>query len=232
MVDIFTRDTLGRADYGWLKPRYHFSFAQYYNLQKRGYGSLRVLNDDTVLPHKGFDTHPHKDMEIITYVIDGELTHRDSMNNASTLARGEVQYMSAGTGVFHSEINDGDEPLRLLQIWIIPDKKDHQPNYGEMKFTRDDRLNKPFPIVGQKGSGYPIEIHQEANITIGEYDKDETIRLSMDGFDYLYFILIEGTASFQDTTLEYGDAFVTTDDVTIDLHQGSHFLFIRTNNLK
>jgi len=125
---------MGSSDLGWLKSKFHFSFAEYYNPSNVNFGVLRVINDDLVKPGTGFDTHPHRDMEIISYIVDGELTHGDSMGNKRTLSRGHVQYMSAGTGVFHSEHNFGEETLRFLQIWIYPDKNGYEPNYGDYKF--------------------------------------------------------------------------------------------------
>ena len=110
---------MGKSDLGWLRSKFHFSFAEYYNPSNMGFGVLRVINDDLIDPHTGFDTHPHKDMEIISYVIEGELTHGDSMGNKSTLKRGQVQYMSAGTGVYHSEHNLAKGISRFLQIWIV-----------------------------------------------------------------------------------------------------------------
>ena len=121
MIKYIDHEKMGTADHGWLRSRFHFSFAQYYNPENMGFGALRVLNDDLVRPGTGFETHPHRDMEIISYVVQGELTHGDSMGNRQTLKRGQIQYMSAGTGVWHSEHNLGEDTLRFLQIWIYPD---------------------------------------------------------------------------------------------------------------
>ncbi len=114
---------MGSSNLGWLKSKFHFSFAEYFNPDNMNFGVLRVINDDLVAPHTGFNLHPHADMEIISYVVEGELTHGDSMGNKSTITRGHVQYMSAGTGVYHSEHNLGENVLRFLQIWILPDRK-------------------------------------------------------------------------------------------------------------
>ena len=150
MLEIHKLDSIGKADYGWLKPRYHFSFASYYNPSKMGLGSLRVLNDDLIYPGKGFDTHPHKDMEIVTYIIDGEITHKDSMGNSRNVSRGSMQYMSAGTGVTHSEYNNGKDILRVVQIWIHPTEKNLTPNYGDIIFTKEDRHNKLLQLVSSE----------------------------------------------------------------------------------
>ena len=130
---------MGRGQHGWLDSHFHFSFADYFNPQNIRFGVLRVFNDDIVQAQEGFDIHPHQDMEIISYVVQGELSHEDSMGNAHTLTRGQSQYMSAGTGVFHSEYNlqEKDE-LRFMQIWIFPDQRGYRPNYGDYRFALED----------------------------------------------------------------------------------------------
>lgn len=128
---------------------------------------LRVINDDLIAPDTGFDTHPHRDMEIITYIVDGQLTHADSMSNQRTLGRGEVQYMSAGTGILHSEHNRGDETLRLLQMWILPDKKGATPQYGDYKFAFDERIDKWLPLVtsvNDPSSKAQVKIHADVKM--------------------------------------------------------------------
>ena len=154
---------MGGAVYDWLETTYHFSFADYYNEANINFGVLRVLNDDMIAPHTGFDTHPHKDMEIITYVVEGELTHKDSMGNVGILKRGQMQYMSAGTGITHSEYNNTDVPLRLLQIWIVPDKRGHQPTYGEYHFDWEARHNQWLHMVSDIHEDAPITINQDVN---------------------------------------------------------------------
>ena len=134
MIRRLPVEKMGESNLGWLRSKFHFSFAEYFNENNINFGVLRVINDDHISAGTGFDTHPHRDMEIITYVVHGYLTHKDSMGNESTLSRGQVQYMSAGTGVRHSEYNNHSEELRLLQIWVLPDRKGHTPNYGEYKF--------------------------------------------------------------------------------------------------
>lgn len=132
---LFPRNERGHANYGWLDTYYTFSFGEWYNPEKIHFGSLRVLNDDTILPHSGFDFHPHKDMEIITVLLNGTLEHMDSMENTGVLYTNEVQVMSVGTGIFHSEKNNSDEITQLLQIWIFPDKKGHTPQYQQKKIS-------------------------------------------------------------------------------------------------
>ena len=134
MIKVIKHENMGRSDRGWLHSLFHFSFAEYYKPDNIKFGALRVVNDDRFDPHGGFGMHPHDNMEIISYVVDGQLTHRDNLGNGSRLERGDVQYMSAGSGIMHSEYNDTNEPLRFLQIWILPDEKNAEPNYGDHRF--------------------------------------------------------------------------------------------------
>jgi len=164
MKRVLRVENYGTSDLGWLLSRFHFSFAEYHNPSNIRFGVLRVLNDDLVQAGTGFDLHPHRDMEIISYVVDGELTHGDSMGNRRTLYRGEVQYMSAGTGVYHSEHNLGSDTLRFLQIWIFPDRKDHTPSYGDFRFTWEDRINTLLPLVSPMEGSAPVKIHQDVHL--------------------------------------------------------------------
>ncbi|GJP29424.1 hypothetical protein CLOM_g16687 [Closterium sp. NIES-68] len=160
----------------WLESRFHFSFAEYFNPANQEFGVLRVLNDDLVQPNAGFGTHPHRDMEIITYVVDGQLSHKDSMGTEETLGRGCVQYMSAGTGVTHSEMNHSNHLQRFLQIWVKPNARGLKPNYGSRTFSKSDRHNKLQQVVTSyahygsdkdAGSGL-IPVNQDVNIFVSE----------------------------------------------------------------
>lgn len=218
---------MGKSDLGWLKSNFHFSFAEYYNLSNMNFGVLRVLNDDLIEPNEGFDTHPHRDMEIITYVIDGELTHGDSMGNKRTLSRGEVQYMSAGTGVFHSEHNFGDRVLRLLQIWVFPDKKDYKPNYGDYKFAWDLRKNKWLYLVSSKDGDAPIKINQDVNFYALELEEGKEIEFPVNKSRQAYLVQIEGTANINDIVLNESDALeIVEEGIKITANKTSHFLII------
>ena len=157
-------EELGTSDLGWLFSRFHFSFAEYHDPQNMHFGALRVLNDDLVGPGHGFDLHPHSDFEILSYVVDGELTHADSMGNTHTLRRGEVQYMSAGTGVLHSEHNRGGETLRFLQVWVFPDARGHAPAYGDHRFAWDERKDRWLGIASGDGTA-PVTVHQDVRIS-------------------------------------------------------------------
>ncbi|MCL1797671.1 MAG: pirin family protein [Eggerthellaceae bacterium] len=221
---------MGRGQHGWLDSHFHFSFADYYNPNNIQFGELRVLNDDVVQPGTGFDTHPHKDMEIISYVIHGELTHKDSMGNEHTLTRGQSQYMSAGTGIFHSEHNWGSEPLRFIQTWILPDKKDYTPAYGDYRFEFEDRYNTWLPIAtsyDSQESSAPIKIHADANLYAAVLPQGETTEFKVGKNRQAYLVLLEGKASVGDIQLSTRDALeIVEEDVTIIANEESHLFVI------
>ncbi|MGG2063653.1 pirin family protein [Bacillus sp. S14(2024)] len=218
---------MGRANHGWLNTHFHFSFADYYNPNNMRFGALRVINDDLVAAQTGFDMHPHRDMEIISYVVDGALTHQDSMGNRGTIERGHVQYMSAGTGVFHSEHNLGDETLRLLQIWILPDRAGHTPNYGEFKFDWNKRENTWFHMVSPIDGGAPIEIHQDANLYSLALEKGKEITFSVGEGRQAYLVQIEGSGIVNGETLVMRDAAeVIEEDIRIQAAETAHYLVI------
>lgn len=222
---------MGRSQIGWLDSYFHFSFAEYYNPKNIQFGALRVINDDMIQPNTGFDPHPHRDMEIITYVIDGELTHADSMKNRRTLTRGQVQYMSAGTGVVHSEHNFGKSLLRLLQIWIFPDSTGLTPNYGDYQFTMEDRDGRWLPIatwVENTASGAPVRIHQDINMYATVLSPDQSLDFEVAKGRQAYFVLIEGSALFGDKTLAARDALEAAEEtVTVTARDtAAHILVI------
>jgi len=227
MFEIHKVNSLGKADYGWLKPRYHFSFANYYNPNKMGVGPLRVLNDDLINPGTGFDTHPHKDMEIISYIINGEITHKDSMGNARNVSRGSMQYMSAGTGVTHSEYNHGKDVLRIIQLWIRPTENNLTPNYGDIEFTKEDRHNTLLHLVSSAENKGKIKIYQDANIFVSEVDKGHIQEFKIGDYDYIYYVQLEGEALINLNKLEEGDALTTSESLLIEPLTDSHFLIVQ-----
>lgn len=226
MIKKVDHSKMGRSELGWLNSWFHFSFAEYYNPDNIKYGALRVINDDIIQPHTGFDTHPHKDMEIITYVADGELTHGDSMDNKRTLARGDVQYMSAGTGIFHSELNESEERLRLLQIWILPDAADYIPQYGDYHFPWSDRLNQWAQIVSPENGTAPIRIHQDMNIFVTQLIQNKSLEYEILPGRQAYLVLIEGRVQLNEVTLEKRDAAeITAGKLKIQAQSEAHLIF-------
>jgi len=229
MLKKIPSENLFIADHGWLKSRFHFSFAEYQNPQNMNFGMLRVLNDDIVQPGTGFPTHGHRDMEIISYIINGGLTHQDSMGNKETLERGHVQYMTAGTGITHSEMNDSlDTGLRFLQMWIVPDQKSRTPNYGSMHFKADDRHNNIHHIVSGKDKPDIIKISQDANVYICELEQNKELSHDIDNDRQIYLICIEGELEVNSITLSKRDALEITAEKTLNFKTIStaHFLFI------
>lgn len=227
MLKYIDHTKMGSSDLGWLQSRFHFSFANYYNPANVRFGKLRVLNDDLVQPGTGFDTHPHRDMEIISYVVQGELSHADSMNNQRSLGRGDVQYLSAGTGITHSEHNLGDEVLRFLQIWLLPDKMMHTPNYGDHHFEWEDRLNQWLQIVSPKGGAAPIQLNQDAKIFVTYLESGRTLDFEIKPGRQAYLVQIEGTSKVNGITLHTRDALeITQESITVSAGEASHQLLI------
>jgi redox-sensitive bicupin YhaK (pirin superfamily) len=217
---------MGRSRLGWLDSHFHFSFAEYFNPDNMRFGILRVLNDDMVQPGTGFPTHPHQDMEIISYVVEGQLTHKDSMGNEHTLTRGQGQYMSAGTGVTHSEYNHSDETLRFMQMWIFPDKKGYRPNYGDYCYPLEDRFNKWLPIATgyhNTTSAAPIKIHADVNVYATILSEGHSIELKVGEDRQAYLVLLEGKATVEDVHLHARDALeIVRQDVTITADKEAH----------
>lgn len=202
---LFPRNERGHANYGWLDTYYTFSFGEWYNPEKIHFGSLRVLNDDTILPHSGFDFHPHKDMEIITVLLNGTLEHMDSIGNTGVLYTNEVQVMSAGTGIFHSEKNNSDEITQLLQIWIFPDKKGHTPQYQQKKFHFEK--NKLRLLVSPNGQGNSLPIHQNAFISRIKTDKNKQLQLEVNNKgNGIFLMVIDGKITTFNIELNKRDA--------------------------
>jgi redox-sensitive bicupin YhaK (pirin superfamily) len=165
MIKIRRADDRGHADHGWLNAYHSFSFAEYFDPEHMGFRSLRVINEDRVQPSQGFGTHGHRDMEIVTYILEGSLEHKDSMGNGSVIKAGEVQYMSAGKGVQHSEFNSSPtELVHLLQIWILPDKKGYEPRYAQKLYSAADKKDRLKLIVSPDGADGSISIRQDARI--------------------------------------------------------------------
>lgn len=227
MLRKIESNKMGESNLGWLKSKFHFSFADYYNPNNMGFGVLRVINDDLVDPHTGFDTHPHRDMEIISYVINGELTHGDSMGNKGTLKRGDVQYMSAGTGVNHSEHNLGEDVARFLQIWILPDKNGHKPNYGEYKYNWKERKNEWLHMVSSNEGDATIKINQDVNIYSLELDESKEIGFPVKANRQIYLVQIEGKSDINGITMNQRDAMeIVEENIKIQAEVLSHFIVI------
>lgn len=212
MLHRIEHQKMGRSQLGWLDSWFHFSFAEYYNPNNLQFGALRVVNDDLIAPRTGFGTHPHADMEILTYVVEGALTHADSMGNKRTLRRGQVQYMSAGTGVLHSEMNETDEPLRLLQVWILPDRRGYAPRYGDVALDWEARLNRWLPIASGAAGEAPVELHQDMRVFAAEITEAKALSFPLQRGRQAYLVLIEGAARAGSIALAQRDAMEIVDE--------------------
>jgi redox-sensitive bicupin YhaK (pirin superfamily) len=200
-------DTRGHANHGWLNAWHSFSFAGYHDPSRIHFGALRVLNDDTVAGGMGFGMHPHDNMEIITIPLSGQLEHRDSMGNTGVINKGEIQVMSAGTGIQHSEKNkSSNEPLKLLQIWIFPDKKNVEPRYDQRSFDLSTSKNKLVNIVSPMGSSEGLNIHQNAWFHLGKLDKNISLTYDLkDKQNGVYIFLIEGEVNINGEIMKKRD---------------------------
>lgn len=195
------------AVHGWLDTYYSFSFADYMDPANLNWGALRVFNDDTIAPGTGFPTHPHRDMEIVTYVLSGELAHRDNLGNHGVVGPGGIQFMSAGTGVRHSEYNNSSErPLHLVQMWVLPGKLGTPPSYGEMAFATDERRNRWLTVVsGRPSVEAPIRITQDATLRVARVEGDSIVA-DFDPGRYGFLFVAEGSVNANGEPLRGGDA--------------------------
>ncbi len=212
----------GYADHGWLRSYHSFSFADYFDPQHVEFGPLRVINEDRVAAGKGFGTHSHRDMEIISYVLEGELAHKDSLGNGSTIRPGDVQRMSAGSGVQHSEFNpSGTQGVHFLQIWIQPDVRGIRPSYEEKRFSADEKRGRLRLIASPDAAEQSVLIHQDARVYAGLFDGAETARLEVARGRRIYVHVARGALRANGTALAAGDALKLTDASTLTLDGGS-----------
>lgn len=197
----------GHANHGWLNSWHTFSFSSYYNPERMRFGVLRVLNDDTVAPGMGFDTHPHSNMEIISIPLEGDLEHRDSMGNVTVIRNGDIQVMSAGTGVYHSEYNKNkDLPVKFLQIWVFPNQQNVTPRYGQITLNRDDRHNRLQQILSPNPEDDGVWIYQDAWFHLGKFDQGASLTYSLKKQgNGVYFFVLNGSFTIEGTRLDRRD---------------------------
>jgi redox-sensitive bicupin YhaK (pirin superfamily) len=221
MNQIRRSNERGYADHGWLKSFHTFSFADYFDPEHVDFGPLRVINEDRVQAGAGFGTHSHRDMEIISYVLDGELAHKDSIGNGSTIRPGDVQRMSAGRGVQHSEFNPSSTaPVHFLQIWIQPDTRGLEPSYEEKRFADEEKRGRLRLIASPDSAGGSVLIHQDAWVYAGLFNGTENATLGVKPGRRIYVHVARGALSANGTALEAGDALQVTDATTLALADG------------
>jgi redox-sensitive bicupin YhaK (pirin superfamily) len=221
MTEIRRSNERGYADHGWLKSFHTFSFADYFDPEHVQVGPLRVINEDRVAASQGFGTHGHRDMEIISYVLEGELAHKDSMGNGSTIRPGDVQRMSAGSGVRHSEFNPSStNPVHFLQIWIQPNAQGIEPSYEEKRFSVQEKRGRLRIIASPDQADGSVLIHQDARVYAGLFDGEETATLNVEPGRTLYVHVARGTVTANGTVLNAGDAVTLTDIEKLELNRG------------
>lgn len=217
-------DSRGNADHGWLKSRHTFSFANYHNPERMNFGVLRVLNDDQVSENQGFGTHPHRDMEIVSIPLEGDLKHKDNMGNETVIKEGDIQVMSAGTGIMHSEYNNNpDKAVKFLQIWIIPNKQNVQPRYDQITLDTSDRKNKLQQILSPNADNAGVWIHQNAwfNMTNLEQGKEVTYNLNDAKNNGVYAFILKGGVTINGQKLNLRDGFGVWDTDKLDIKADS-----------
>jgi len=222
MIRLRQADARGHAQHGWLNSWHTFSFADYYDPQHMGHSALRVINDDTVEPGQGFGTHPHRDMEIISWVLEGALEHRDSMGHGSVIRPGEVQRMSAGTGVTHSEFNPSPtERTRFLQIWILPDRRGHTPAYAQQSIP-DNELRGTFRLVASPdGHENSISIHQDARLLIARLDGEEKAEQVLTSSRKAYVHVARGRVMLNGIPMREGDGAYIEEEKLLSFEQAT-----------
>jgi hypothetical protein len=221
MIQVRRSHERGHADHGWLDSHHSFSFADYFDPRHVEFGALRVINEDRVVPGAGFGTHGHRDMEIISYVLEGELAHKDSTGTSSVIRPGDVQRMSAGRGVMHSEFNHSHaNPVHFLQVWIQPDVRGIEPEYEEKRFGAEEKRGRLRLIASPNGTGGSLRIHQDARVFAGLFDGDEHAALAIERGRRAYVHVARGTITANDTVLGAGDALMLTDTASLALAGG------------
>jgi len=217
-MDIIRSDSRGSAERDWLKSKHTFSFAEYQNPDRMSFASLRVVNEDWIEAGKGFDTHPHRDMEIVTYMLDGELQHKDSMGNGSVIRPGEIQRMTAGTGVLHSEFNpSSNTEAHLLQIWILPEQKDLEPGYEQKLFAAEDKQNQWCLVGSRDGRNGSLTIHQDVSLYSATLETSAELQIDIDATRNGFLQVARGAIEIGGDTFLTGDAIAMQNEGPLTL---------------
>ncbi len=227
MLQIIKSETRGKTHIDWLESYHSFSFGQYYDSDNIQFGPIRVLNDDIIAPGAGFPTHPHNNMEIVTIALEGELAHEDSTGGKDVIRPGEVQRMTAGKGVYHSEYNNSkDKPAHILQIWFIPDKPGYEPSYEQRKYNPAEAENALLKLVSKKNGDGVVTINQNADLFLSHLDKEKELQYNLFDERGIYIFLIEGKLSVNEAVLNPRDALKISDEKTITIRAEEKASFI------
>ncbi|HWP64700.1 MAG TPA: pirin family protein [Candidatus Limnocylindria bacterium] len=227
MIQIRGSEERGHANHGWLDTRHTFSFADYHDPRFMGFRALRVINEDHVAPARGFGTHPHRDMEILTYMVAGSLQHRDSMGNGSVIKPGEVQRMTAGTGVTHSEMNPSPtEPAHLLQIWILPERPGLPPSYEQREFPAPERRDRLRLVASRDGRDGSVTVHQDVDVYAASLSPGATVELPLQPGRHAWVQVVRGVVAVNGTALADGDGAALSGErsVRLDAHGDAELL--------
>ncbi len=218
MIQVRKAADRGHFDHGWLNTYHTFSFADYFDPAHMGFRALRVINDDRVAPGQGFGMHGHRDMEIVTYVLEGALEHRDSLGNGEVLRPGELQHMTAGTGVRHSEFNPSDrEPVHLYQIWLLPDRQGRVPGYEQKAFPEAERRGKLRVVASPTGEDGSLTIHQDARLYLSTLSAGESVAHDLQPGRHAWLQVLRGRAALNGQSLAAGDGAAVSDETTLDI---------------
>lgn len=213
MIKVRRSGERGKANFGWLDSRHSFSFGHYRDPAHMGFSDLRVINEDWVAPGAGFDIHPHRDMEIVTWVLEGALAHRDSLGNGSVIGPGDVQRMTAGTGILHSEFNASkEEPVHLLQIWILPERAGLTPGYEEKRFAPEELSGRLRLVAARDGRDGAVTIHQDAELHIGRLAAGDSVTHAIAEGRHAWVQVARGSVTVQGTELAQGDAAAVSEE--------------------
>lgn len=219
MIEIIAAETRGSADHGWLKAKHTFSFADYQNPERVSFGSLRVINEDRIAPGQGFPTHSHQDMEIITYPISGTIEHKDSMGNGTVIVAGDVQRMTAGSGVQHSEFNHSQEDeLHLLQIWIFPEEKNLEPGYEQATFSREQKLNQLRLVASRDGRDGSVTVHQKLDLYASIITPGTELVYDIAAAHKVFVQVVYGELALNGEDIKAGDGVQISDENRLHLN--------------
>ncbi len=230
MIAIRSKETIYHKEGGWFSANWHFSFDEYYDPENMGFGTLRVFNDDRLVPGAIWPMHPHRDVEGLTYVVEGTFRHQDSLGNGGVLSAGSVQRMTLGSGAYHSEQNGSEtEPLHFIQMWIIPEVRGLPPSVEQKEFTKGDRTNRLLEVIGPEGRGAAVKVHRDASVYVAYLEAGKAVEHAIEECHGAYVFLIEGEVDLNGERLTAGDAATVRDErrLAITARQPSELIMVR-----